>query len=125
MARPRCSGSGGLLGMSPAISRDSAKELEHVTHDDTTPSSGDTRMSRADLWANEDTAAKMCGMTPDKFKAHVRLLEGEGFPKKSTWNGLRYIPAILDFWNRQHKLEPLLESADRSNHERDGKENWG
>lgn len=80
---------------------------------------------RAALWADEAEAAELSGMAPDKFRAHLKLLEGEGFPKPSSWNGKRYRPAIIAFWNKQHGLDTVLDSAAPWSHEDDGTDRFG
>lgn len=80
---------------------------------------------RAELWADEATAAELSGMPAEKFRAHLQLLEGEGFPKPSPWNGKRYVPAIRAFWDKQAGLELLVEAAPVHHQDEDGKDRWG
>jgi hypothetical protein len=56
---------------------------------------------RPALWANEQEAAALSGYSPEAFRQDLASLEKAGFPPKNPWNGLRFIPAILHFWNRQ------------------------
>ena len=80
---------------------------------------------RPELWANEDEAAVLSGMDVKRFRAHLTLLEGAGFPRPSAWNGLRFIPAIIAFWHKENGLDSLLEPAPGGNHESDGTDKWG
>lgn len=77
------------------------------------------------LWADEAAAAEMSGMPAEKFRAHLQLLEAEGFPKPSPWNGKRYAPAIRAFWDKQAGIDPLLVTATPEHHDDDGKDRWG
>lgn len=80
---------------------------------------------RAELWADEAAAAELSGMPAEKFRAHLQLLEAEGFPKPSPWNGKRYIPAIRAFWDKQAGIDTLLVTAAPEHHDADGKDRWG
>lgn len=78
-----------------------------------------------ELWADESESARLSGMTEDKFVKHIKLLEAEGFPKKSTWNAKRYRPAIIAFWHKQNGLDALLESPGAAQHGEDGFDRFG
>lgn len=58
---------------------------------------------RPALWANEQEAAVLSGYPSDgvKYRAALAEMENGGFPQVNPKNGLRYIPAIIDFWARQ------------------------
>lgn len=56
---------------------------------------------RPEMWANEGESAVLSGYSPEKFRAALPALEKAGFPRVTSWNGLRFIPAIEDFWRRQ------------------------
>lgn len=58
---------------------------------------------RPAMWANEQESAVHSGYPADgvKFRTDLPKLEKLGFPKIMPWNGLRFIPAIDEFWRRQ------------------------
>lgn len=76
-------------------------------------------------WVDEAEAATLCGMTELKFRSHLPLLEGEGFPKPMTWNGKRWRKAIMAFWDRQNGLDALLEPQDGAHHDEEDSDIWG
>jgi hypothetical protein len=56
---------------------------------------------RPAMWANEGEAAVLSGYSPERFRGALPALEKAGFPQVDDLNGLRYIPAILNFWSRR------------------------
>lgn len=50
------------------------------------------------MWATEQEAAELSGMSLTKFRREVAGLELRGFPLVNPINGRRPIPAILAFW---------------------------
>lgn len=58
---------------------------------------------RPAMWANEQESAVLSGYPADgeKYRAALADLETAGFPRKAPFNGLRFIPAIVEFWRRQ------------------------
>jgi hypothetical protein len=56
---------------------------------------------RPEMWANEQEAACLSGLESDKYYSLLPRLEAAGFPRKSSWNNKRFVPAIVDFWARQ------------------------
>lgn len=84
---------------------------------------------RAENWANEDEAAALSGMCGDIYRAQLAALETAGFPKRSPWNGKRFIPAILAFFEREHENAPpvaaTLDVDDERAKERFGHGNVG
>lgn len=58
---------------------------------------------RPAMWANEQEAMALSGYPIDgvKFRGALPALEAEGFPRINPRNGLRFIPAIVDYWARQ------------------------
>lgn len=75
------------------------------------------------LWANDERAAALSGMTLDAFKAKLPALEKLGFPRVNPLNGKRAIPAILAFW-RLPVAQPVARAGE--SREADGVEveNW-
>jgi hypothetical protein len=73
---------------------------------------------RPAMWANEQEAAVLSGYSPERFRAALTELEKAGFPQVNTWNSLRFIPAIEDFWRRQLDAivppVPLSEADERN-----------
>ena len=57
-------------------------------------------------WANEQEAAVLSGFSPMVFRQNVRDLESQGFPRVNPINGMRFIPAINDFWSSQIDSSP-------------------
>jgi hypothetical protein len=53
------------------------------------------------MWANEQESAALSGYSVEGFKKALPTLEATGFPKNMPLNGLRFIPAILNFWAGQ------------------------
>ena len=53
---------------------------------------------RPQMWANEQEAAELSGMSAGRFRQKVREFEKRGFPRVNPDNGKRSIPAILAFW---------------------------
>lgn len=80
---------------------------------------------RPELWADDEESALLSGMTMERFRAHLTLLENEGFPKPSPWNGKRFIPAIVAFWHKENGLDALIGAASAGNHDEDGRDKWG
>lgn len=79
---------------------------------------------RPESWANEQEAAALSGMAPERFREQLPALESIGFPKPCGWNAKRFVPAILAFWEREHERKPLkVPDADVQD---DGRslENW-
>jgi hypothetical protein len=77
------------------------------------------------MWANEQEAALLSGVGPDKFRLKIRAWEQRGFPKVNSENGKRSIPAILVFWGLPlNHLTPMsmLETSEAD--DEDGQENW-
>lgn len=56
---------------------------------------------RPAMWANEQETATLSGYSPASFKPALPKLEEAGFPQVNPRNGLRFIPAIIDFWRRE------------------------
>ena len=52
-------------------------------------------------WANEEEAACLSGLSSDAFRHKLPELEIAGFPRRNSWNGLRFTPAIEEFWRRE------------------------
>jgi hypothetical protein len=53
---------------------------------------------RPAMWANEQEAAVLSGVTGDAFRRKVKEWERRGFPPVNRENGKRPIPGILAFW---------------------------
>lgn len=49
------------------------------------------------MWANEQEAASLCGLSVEIFRKRRLLLEKAGFPSVTPWNGMRFIPKIEQF----------------------------
>lgn len=67
---------------------------------------------RAENWANEEEAAALSGLSVDAFGVKLPALEAAGFPKRSPWNGKRFIPHILAFFDREHENVPAVATPD-------------
>jgi hypothetical protein len=77
------------------------------------------------MWANEQEAAILSGVSIDRFRRNVRAWEGCGFPHVNSGNGKRCIPAILAFWGiPQNSFDASAIIASPKDDE-DGKEDWG
>ena len=75
------------------------------------------------MWANEQEAASLSGYSVEVFRKDLPALEAVGFPKKSKWNDLRFIPSILHFWAREvdsFRNSDLESSFDDIRHYEDG-----
>jgi hypothetical protein len=75
---------------------------------------------RPAMWANEQEAAVLSGVSCDRFRILVRDWELNGFPKVNQQNGKRSIPAILAYWN--FPVGPGLYENNRDDD--DGEERW-
>lgn len=53
---------------------------------------------RPAMWANDQEAAVLSGVSAPTFKSKVKTWEKAGFPQVNPENGKRSIPAILAFW---------------------------
>jgi hypothetical protein len=51
------------------------------------------------MWAEEKEAAELSGVTISRFRERVKEWEENGFPSKHPETGMRFIPAILRFWD--------------------------
>lgn len=82
---------------------------------------------RPAMWANEQEAAALSGVSLQTFRSKVGSWELHGFPKNHPENGHRSIPGILAFWGLPQTRfdvappEKLLQPHDQDD---DGKENW-
>lgn len=78
---------------------------------------------RPEFWANEQESAALSGMTADIFAKRLADLEAKGFPKISPWNGKRFIPHIIAFWegNPQPDSTPAKEDGQDAP---EGQERW-
>ncbi len=86
---------------------------------------------RPAMWANEQEAAVLSGMSPDRFRKAAPILEASGFPKIEPENGLRFIPGILRFWAARagEPVEsvappPILRAIDFEDDHTNGAECW-
>jgi hypothetical protein len=77
----------------------------------------------ADCWANEAEAAVLSGMHVKTFRQKRADLEARGFPKIDPANGKRFIPAILDFWQRRAQPDDRTVPQDEPANEQ-AKEKW-
>ena len=64
---------------------------------------------RPEMWANEAESAALSGLGAEEFRGMRQSLEAKGFPRINPTNGLRFIPAIIDFWRRDHESGPAKE----------------
>lgn len=65
----------------------------------------------SELWADEEEAARLCGMTKEEFQRRVMAMERLGFPKVSEWNRRRFRPAIVAWWYKEVGYEGLLPTS--------------
>lgn len=72
---------------------------------------------RPEDWADDSETACLCGMCVVTFYGKVEALEAIGFPRASSWNGKRYIPAIREFWAREHQRSPLQKHKPQGQHQ--------
>lgn len=85
---------------------------------------------RPAMWANEQEAAVLSGLSPDRFRRLVAQIDAEGFPRIEPHNGLRFIPAILRFWASRAGLPvdggrlPFAGARDLEDPNDDGDETW-
>jgi hypothetical protein len=78
---------------------------------------------RPEMWANEAESAALSGLSSDDFRTKRQALEAKGFPRVNPLNGQRFIPAIIDFWRRDHEsgIAPAKPKPRGQQH----LENWG
>lgn len=82
---------------------------------------------RPAMWANEQEAAALSGVSVQTFRCKVSSWERHGFPKVHPDNGRRSIPAILVFWGLPHahfSAGAVENLAQTEGQDIDGKENW-
>lgn len=60
---------------------------------------------RPEMWANEAESAALSGVGAEEFRGMREDLEAKGFPRVNPTNGMRFIPAIIDFWRREQETE--------------------
>jgi hypothetical protein len=81
---------------------------------------------RPEDWANEQESACLLGLESDKYYSLLPQMEANGFPKKTSWNNKRFIPAIDEFRRRwlagdfrvEEKTEPEPDQKIRRIHGR-------
>jgi len=81
------------------------------------------RLITLPFYATEDEIAELVlGSKADRWPNIVRQLERDGLPSKSHLiAGLRYFPAVIDFFNTREGVRVSPNGGDPSE---DGPENW-
>jgi hypothetical protein len=70
---------------------------------------------RPAMWANEQEAAVLSGVSYDIFRTKVAEWEAKGFPPRSALNGKRFIPAIEHFAAAEGTIAVPVDNTASSN----------